>query len=1121
MSTPNSTDRFANHIIVVGVGAAAGGIEALEALLHAFPGHGEVAFALAFHAGADDLRVLMEALHGVTPVPVVAIQDGMSVQMNQVYVAPGHTHVRIENGAFYATQVDTPEDQGVVIDVLFESLADENGPYAIGILLSGAGTDGTLGLKAIRSAGGMTMAQDSASATHDSMPRSAVTIGVVDHVLPPQQMGEELLAYLQHLGQVSRADREQSLQEAITTALPTIAAILENETQHNFQHYKTSSLIRRIQRRMQILRLNSVDDYVRLLQRNAEEAPALFRELLIGVTAFFRDPEAFDALAREVLPKLLDNRAAHETVRIWVPGCATGEEAYSLAILVREQLERISTPPEVQIFATDIDERALQIGRQGSYPAGIADDLSAERLQRFFVKQGRRYHVTRDIRELCLFSPHNLINDPPFSHLDLISCRNLLIYLGPHLQKKLIPLFHYALRPEGYLFLGPSESIASHRDLFRPVNVKQRISQRKATAVRMSTALSTTDRSRGGARGAAAAAPAEVDLNQIAQRIILDEFAPQYAVVNEEMQIVSLSQDASKYLQLVGGTFQNNIIRMARTGLRVGLRTTLSEAIKTRRQVVHESLAIPVEGGKQRVILTVQPMPGLGEDAGLFMVVFKDADLMLGRGAEDEIEPDTAHDLITQLEQELSTVREDLETSIQELEAANEELKSSNEELLSMNEEMQSTNEELETSREGVQAANEALAQANNDLENLLRSTQIGTLFLDDNQHIQRFTAAVIDLYHLVPSDVGRPIWHQTHRAKSMPPLPDPAALGSESEPVEDEIETTDGHWFLRQVRPYQTAAGQHQGMVVTFTNITALKQAEQALKRANDTLEERVQERTAALSATNEALKREIQEREHAEAERQRLAQQARRAEHFAWLGQLAAGVSHEIRNPLNAMGLHVELLEEELQQLVATEQPELRESLSEIKTQLARLEAVVQNYLALARSSNIEQQPVSLGTFVNDFCDEISDDLMRHDIVLVREGIDHLGQVWLHSNTFRRVLLNLVQNAIEAMPEGGSLTLCGRLADGRVILQIQDTGVGIAEDQLPSIFEPLHTTKPNGTGLGLYIVQEIMTAHQAHISVASEVGQGTTFTIALPAATPSDAGETQDANALRHGTC
>ena len=1114
MPTPNLTDSSATSPIIIGIGAAAGGIAALEAFLRAFPGHDGVAFAFVFHTGGDDFPALLARLDQSASMSVVAIQDGMPAQASHVYVAPRSTEVRLEHGEWRARQVDAPAEQEIVIDTLLESLADEHESRAIGILLSGAGSDGAMGLKAISGAGGMTMVQDSASATHDRMPRSAAAMGVVDHVLTPEQMADELMAYLQHLAQTSKADQERSLQEQISAAIPTIAAILENETQHNFQHYKTSLLTRRIQRRLQILRLNSVDDYVLLLRRNAEEAPALFRELLIGVTAFFRDPEAFEALAREVMPNILNRREANDAVRIWVPGCATGEEAYSLAILVREQLEQMREPPEVQIFATDIDERALQIGRQGIYPAGIADHLSAERLQRFFVKQGRRYHVTRDIRELCLFSPHNLINDPPFLHLDLISCRNVLIYLGPHLQKKLMPLFHYALRPDGYLFLGASESMTSHHDLFRPVDVKQRISQRKATAVRPPGALAATDGARRGARNVTAPTPAEADLTQIAQRIILDEFAPQYAVVNEEMQIVSLSQDASKYLQLVGGAFQNNIIRMARSGLRVGLRTTLSEAIKTRRRVVHEQLALPVDEGKQRIILTVQPMPGLGEDAGLFMVVFQDAALILNQEAEGGIEPDEANDFITQLEQELSTVREDLETSIQELEAANEELKSSNEELLSMN-------EELETSREEIQAANEALAQANNDLENLLRSTQIGTLFLDDAHHIQRFTSAVTDIYHVLPSDVGRPIWHQAHRAINMPPLPEPEALGHANDPVEHEIQTTDGQWYLRQARPYQAADGQHRGMVVTFTNINALKWAEQALQRANDTLEERVQQRTAALSAANAALRREIEEREQAEAETQRMEQQARRAEHFAGLGRLAAGVSHEIRNPLNAIGLHVELLETELRELVADRQPDMQESLNEIKMQVARLEDVAQNYLVLVRMSNVEQHPVLLETVLNDFCDEISDDLARHDITLAREHIDQIGYVRLHVNTFRRVLLNLAQNAIEAMPTGGVLTLRGRLADGQLILDMQDTGAGIAEDQLPVIFEPLHTTKSNGTGLGLYIVQEILAAHQAHISVTSKAGEGATFSIALPAATPHEAAESREPNAPRHKTC
>jgi two-component system CheB/CheR fusion protein len=537
-------------------------------------------------------------------------------------------------------------------------------------------------------------------------------------------------------------------------------------------------------------------------------------------------------LARDVIRNMVDQRRG-EQLRFWVPGCATGEEAYSLAVIVREALDDVADPPSAQIFATDIDERALSVARQGLYSAGIAEHVSSARLERFFIKKGKRYQVTKQLREMCLFSPHNLINDPPFSRLDMISCRNLLIYFGPHLQKKLIPLFHYALRPGGYLFLGPSENISAHKELFVPLDAKHRISQRKATSISSSAFLAGPAGYRGSIRSAEAFSEAAPDLHQYMQRILLDEFAPKSVIVTAEGQILSASGNMERYLTVTEGTFQNNVVRLARPGLRVGIRAALSDAIKIRRKIVHDKVSVQTEAGIQRVRLTVQPMPRVGEESDLFLVVFQDLGTLLPRedGSPATVSAE-ADSIIEQLEQDLSSTRDDLEKTIRDLEAANEELKSSNEELVSMNEELQSTNEELETSKEEVQSTNEALARAHANLSNLLTSTAIATIFLDEALSIQSFTPAVSAIYNVLPSDVGRPLAHITPRCPVMPPLPSPSELRTDSNTNEHDVTTEDGRCYLRRVLPYRTHEGKAEGIVVTFIDVTQLKHAEATARR-------------------------------------------------------------------------------------------------------------------------------------------------------------------------------------------------------------------------------------------------------------------------------------------------
>jgi PAS domain S-box-containing protein len=841
--------------LLVAVGAAAGGVEAFTDLLASLSEPLDFAFVFIQHRKSDGDRITEQVLAEHTTLAIVSLEGRTKWQANTVYVCPPQTVLEIKDG-FLSILGQGKAEQSHAIDHFFYSVAETQGERGIGVILSGMGSDGTLGLKAISDRGGLTFAQDAESAIYDSMPRSAALTGVADHVMSPAEIAAELRRYSVHLHQRAEVTTSTRQQNQIIEAIPMIAERLLEATNHNFLHYKTNTLSRRIQRRMQVLKIVSVDDYINHLQHHRDETKALFRELLIGVTAFFRDPEAFESLQRNVLPKLLSDRAPDDPARIWIAGCANGAEAYTMAILCREVIDQVGSQASVQIFASDIDERAIKIARAGSYPVGIQQNVSPERLARFFHKRGNRYHVSKDIRDCVLFSTHNLISDPPFSRQDLIVCRNLMIYLGPHLQNKLVPLFHYALRPGGFLFLGPSENITSHAELFRPIDAKHRISQRKGPAQNGTPSLGM--RRHQVAPLGTPEPPDEhpVDLTAMAQRILLDEFAPKYAIINASGQIFNLSANLEKYLELESGDYQNNLLKIVHSGLRIGLRSTLGEAVAVRRKVLHDNLSIRTEDLVQRVMLTVQPMPQLGEDDSLFMVVFQDVGLPLNR---HQISPTTigndspADELITAMEHELEAVRNDLEKSMQDMEAANEELKSSNEELLSMNEELQSVNEELETSKEEIRAGHDSLAQANDDLQNLLRSTRIATIFLDHDMNIRSFTPAVKAIYDLISADIGRPLERFVPQVYDMPPLPELQtvySLAIESTPtehsqgdlghfeisgfnrvtppsIEHTIRAHSGKSYIRRVLPYQSQNGSIEGIVVTFTDVSELRDNE------------------------------------------------------------------------------------------------------------------------------------------------------------------------------------------------------------------------------------------------------------------------------------------------------
>ncbi len=770
------------------------------------------------------------------------------------------------NGTLQLFEPSAPRGRRLPIDFFFRTLAQDQRERAICIVLSGTGSDGTLGVRAIKGEGGMVMVQSPDSTEYDGMPRSAIATGLVDYELPPAEMAKQLMAYAAHaFGKHPRPSISEP-PKAIENVHKKIFILLRAQTDHDFSLYKPSTINRRIERRMAVHQIETVDDYVKYLQRTSTEVDALFRDLLIGVTNFFRDPEAFKALEEQIIPRLFDGKPAGSTVRVWSPGCATGEEAYSLAILLQERLEVLKQNYKVQIFATDIDSRAIATARIGLYPASIAADVAPERLARFFASEpdNSTYRIHKSIRDMVVFSEQDVIRDPPFSKLDLISCRNLLIYMSSELQKKLIPLFHYALVPGGFLFLGTSESVGDFSDLFAVMDGKAKVYRRKEDihsagrtafgrflptfATREEMALLAAERK---------GVPGKLSLRELTERALLQQVAPTGALVNNRGDILYLHGRTGMYLEPTPGESGiNNILKMAREGLRHELTTTLQKAVRTNEIVRSPGLRVKTNGDFSSVNLTVCPVvtgPSATIEAPLYLVILEEVEQA---GSNHSIHPDggdisaelkASVDIAT-LRQELRAKEEYLQAANEELETSNEELKSSNEEMQSVNEELQSTNEELETSKEELQSVNEELAtvnaelqakvadltRANNDMNNLLAGTGIATVFVDHGLRILRFTPAANRIINLIPSDVGRPVGHIVSKLVGYDRLlPDVQTVLDTLVPKEMDVQTTEELWYTMRILPYRTLDNVIEGAVLTFVDITEERKNKEALQSA------------------------------------------------------------------------------------------------------------------------------------------------------------------------------------------------------------------------------------------------------------------------------------------------
>src|SRR5215468_4026506 len=856
---------------IVGVGASAGGVEALEYLFKAMPPEPGMAFVIITHLAPKRESMLPEILARDTRMPVLIAERDQAVLPNHVYVAPADAVLDITKGRLGVRAVGDGRER-TPIDSFFAALAEDQGEYAIGIVLSGAGSDGTLGIKAIKEHGGLTLAQatDHSGPRHASMPESAIASGLVDLAVPVETMPAQLAGYVRSFDildkEVDKDDRAEATRKAI-------CAILFDQTGHDFSGYKTRTFYRRIERRMQVLQIPSLEAYADRLRQDASEINTLFRDLLIGVTNFFRDTKAFEALEQVVMPRLFEGKGASDTIRVWVPGCATGEEVYSLAIMLREQSEQSRSRVKVQIFATDIDEAALGVARTGRYPDTLLQGVSKERLERFFTSEGTSYVINKPIRDLCVFSSHSVVRDPPFSRMDLISCRNLLIYLNSELQGHVIPIFHYALKPNCFLFLGTSENISQHGDLFTSIDKKNRVFQRRGDGAAMPHLPILLRRHGVGGGVAESRGPTGRSLRQSIEARVLERYAPAHVLVTREGDVINYSAGTGKYLEPPPGRPSRALMAMARKGLRLPLRSALHEAVESQRTAVRDNVEVEVGDKSEFVRITVEPLRE-DDNETLYLVVFGD----LRAPAAYEEPPakqrkGKARDAnLEQLERELRETRERLQSMAEEYETAIEELKSSNEEMVSVNEELQSTNEELETSKEELQSVNEELQtvnheltvkineldRANSDLRNLYESTQIATIFLDRNLVIRSFTPAVTRIFNLIPGDTGRPLTDIAHHLEYAELPQDIQQVFGARQPLERRVSRRDGtaHYIVRAL-PYWTGGGRIEGAVLTFSDVTSLAQAEEQQRVLVAELNHRVKNMlTVIVSVATQTLK-------------------------------------------------------------------------------------------------------------------------------------------------------------------------------------------------------------------------------------------------------------------------
>jgi two-component system CheB/CheR fusion protein len=1081
---PNSTSRepSAQRFPVVGIGASAGGLKAIRRFFDHVPADSGMAFVVIVHLDPDHKSQMAELIQSHTAMRVTQPRQAVKVERNQVYVIPPDRNLSLDDGHIRLTPRKKSAGDRAPIDLFFDTLAKTHGPESVAVVLSGTGRDGTHGIRSVREGGGVTMAQLPDEAEHPEMPQSAISTGQVDFILPVAELAAEAV-------RINPADRAQlpetheDMHESDRVKLGSILAHLRVKTGHDFNGYKRATLLRRLERRMQFTRTETLSDYLECLRASTDETEALFNDLCITVTSFFRDPSAFAALEREVIPRLVEKADTTDGIRVWVTGCATGEEAYSVAMLLYEQTEAANREPHIQIFATDIHEKSFSAAREGLYPETIAGDVSEERLSRFFSREPGGYRVKKQIREMVLFANHDLLSDPPFMRLDLVTCRNLLIYLGPDAKRRAMSVFHFGLRPGRYLFLGTSESPEGTPRLFSAVDKKERIYQ----------SLDTPRRLHGGGAGFSGprqrmmesetqreSAAQSSELPSALHQQLIEAYSSPSLVVNAEGEVIHLSAHAGDYLTYAGGEPTHSLVDLVPLKLRSRFRALLAGALTRGKQVEAKGLRFPVDGKDHVVDVLLRPMAS-GASGRFALVVFHDQGTAPKRGRATRVNgprrrPRNAESSDTS--RELEEMRKQLRATIEEYDAALEEAKAVNEELQSINEEQKATSEELETSREELQSLNEELrtvnqefrnqneqlAQVNSDLENFIDSTEIGTIFLDRELNVRRFTPAIAELFNFVPADVGRPVSHVTNRLR-YPELNDDLrrvmhTLGK----TEREVIADDGRWFMTRISPYRSLDDRIEGVVMTLFETT---------------------------------------DRKRIEVERELLLHDAQTASIAK--SDFVGVMSHEFRTPLNAIIGYAGVIGAGAVGDVSEDQ---RLYLARISASATHLSHMIDDTLESVRmetgAEKVDVIPIHLTSLVREVCSGV-DPLVRKRSLDLRLDVPENITIVSDATKVRQILYNLLANAVR-YTDTGTIDVTVRVEGSKVVICVTDTGIGIASEHYEKIFERFWqvdqtTTRiRGGTGLGLMVSRGLARLLGGDITVTSELGRGSMFRLTLP---------------------
>ncbi|MCX6047587.1 MAG: PAS domain-containing protein [Chloroflexi bacterium] len=1084
---------------IVGIGASAGGLKALEQFFTYMPAQSGMAFVVITHMSANQRSELPEILQNYTFMEVSQVEQATKVSPDKVYVIPPGKSLTIAEGVLQPQELPLQTERQLLIDHFLQSLAHDQGEYAVGVILSGTGADGVHGLKALKEQAGITLVQTPEDAEFDGMPRSALAAGVVDFVLPATELATKLFEIKQVAAEISLLKATDRLPETEAETLQKIFALVRARTSHDFIHYKRSTVLRRIARRMQVNGVKSLVGYLSFLRGHPVEIDALFKDLLISVTSFFRDREAFDALIEEVIPRLFERKTGDEKVRVWVAGCATGEEAYSLAMLLIDYATQHNIATPIQIFASDIDVDALQVAREGLYAESLVGDVPAEWLKRFFVHDRQGYRVTKDVRKMVLFTAHDLLKDPPFSKLDLITCRNVLIYFNRAVQERCFQLFYYALREDGHLFLGSSESLETSKSLFSILDQKYRFFRRRplSNPTLWLSALSPDLKRKELVNPSETASRRLPTFTDVHQRLLAKEYGPPSVIVNENYEVMHVSGGAGRYLQFGEGEPTRNILDMMPPDLRLELRTALY-------QILHKSipeqnkrkrrLKIEINGQVTLIDLIVQPIPEEELGAGFVQVIFEEPEITEAAQPLEtaSLTPDQNFVL---LEAELRYTKEQLQTVMEQYEASTEELQASNEELLAMNEELQSTTEELETGREELQSMNEELeaskeelqstneelltvndelstkldelSHANNDLKNLIASTDIALLFLDNVLRIKRYTPRITELFNIIPSDLERPLAHVTGKLVYVDFARDIDQVLRTQTRLRHEIHTADNHWYIMQITPYRTMDERIEGVVITFVEVTDLRATQAKLEALNQALEARVKERTDQVRSLSSSLT---------------VAEQ--------WERRRISQVLHDnLQQLLYGLQMRIQLLAQELAQ---SGQPQITTEINEVNTLLSEA-------IHSTRSLSVElNPPVLQGEGLPEALQWLAHHMQQTYGLTVTVKIQENVQNSEHTLAFskrmllvqlvRELLFNVVKHANVKQAEVNVYQ-----QDEQLCIEIKDQGVGFK-------VEAFQQAGARDGHFGMFSMQERLALFGGRLEMASDPQAGTRMTIIAP---------------------